>query len=123
MTEESPIPETQERQPCQPRVGAPHKSPIYVDQRYIKMWTSDFLAGVVDLNADETGCYAILLVLMADRGGPLPDDAQWLARRCNMTTRSFNRTVARLIDLGKIERRNGMLGNQRMMMEMGFSNR
>lgn len=88
------------------------------DQPYIKWWTSDFLTGVIDLTAEETGVYALLLTLMADRGGPLPDDAQWLARRCNTNTRAFNRSLNRLIDLGKIERRNDHLGNHRMMREI-----
>lgn len=92
------------------------------DQPYIKWWTSDFLTGVIDLSAEETGVYAILLTMMADRGGPVPcaspDDRQWLARRCNLTTRAFNRALARLTDLGKLQERNGLLGNRRMLAEI-----
>lgn len=92
------------------------------DAPYIKWWTSDFLTGVIDLSAEETGCYAILLSMMADRGGPLrfetPADRQHLARRCNQTTRAFNRCTTRLLDLGKLQDRNGWLGNKRMMAEI-----
>lgn len=92
------------------------------DQPYIKWWTSDFLTGVMDLSAEETGCYAILLTMMADRGGPLPcaskDDRQWLARRCNLTTRAFNRVLGRLVDLGKLEERRGLIANRRMIAEI-----
>ena len=92
------------------------------DQPYIKWWTSDFLTGVIDLSAEEIGVYAILLTMMADRGGPVPcadpSDRQWLARRCNTTTRAFGRALERLIALGKIEQRAGLLGNRRMMQEI-----
>lgn len=92
------------------------------DQPYIKWWTSDFLTGVIDLSAEETGVYAIILTMMADRGAPVPcgdqQDRQWLARRCNLTTRAFNRALARLIDLGKLEERDGLLGNRRMLAEI-----
>src|SRR3546814_5348741 len=85
---------------------------------YIKWWTSDFLNGVIDLTAEEIGVYAVLLALIADRGGPVTDDPQWLARRCGTTTRGFNRIRDRLMDAGKIERRNGLLGNRRMLAEV-----
>lgn len=92
------------------------------DQPYIKWWTSDFLTGVIDLSAEETGVYAIILTMMADRGGPVPcgdqQDRQWLARRCNLTTRAFNRALSRLTDLGKLEERDGLLGNRRMLAEI-----
>lgn len=92
------------------------------DQPYIKWWTSDFLTGVIDLTAEEAGVYAIILTMMADRGGPVPcadaADRQWLARRTNLTTRAFGRALTRLIDLGKLTERNGLLVNKRMMAEI-----
>jgi uncharacterized protein YdaU (DUF1376 family) len=88
------------------------------EQPYIKWWTSDFLNGVMDLTADEIGVYAVLLTLMADRGGPITNDSQWLARRCGTTTRAFNRIRDRLVELGKLELRSGLIGNRRMLAEI-----
>lgn len=88
------------------------------DAPWIKWFTSDFLNGVADLEADEIGIYAVMLTLQADRGAPIEDDPKWLARRCGTSTRRFNQVRARLLALGKLEARAGMLGNRRMMTEV-----
>lgn len=88
------------------------------DAPWIKWFTSDFLNGVSDLEADEIGIYAVVLNLQADKGAPIDDDARWLARRCGTSTRRFNQVRARLISLGKLEARAGMLANARMMAEV-----
>lgn len=88
------------------------------DSPWIKWWTDDFLMGVVDLAADEIGVYAVLLNLMASRGGPIPDDRRWLARRCGTGTRRFNQIIDRLTELGKLQHREGLIGNRRMIEEL-----
>lgn len=88
------------------------------DSPWIKWWTDDFLMGVVDLAADEIGVYAVLLSLMASRGGPIPDDRRWLARRCGTGTRRFNQIVDRLTEMGKLQHRDGLIGNRRMIDEL-----
>lgn len=82
---------------------------------YIPFFTSDFLNGVADLEDREIGIYTIVLMLMADQGGPIDDDARWLARRSGSTTRRVNQCLAALERAGKIERRNGLIGNRKML--------
>jgi len=90
----------------------------HVADPYINWYTANFLNACVDLQADEAGVYSILITLMADKDGPIDDDSAWLARRCNLSTRRFNQIRVRLIDLGKIQVRNGMLGNRTMLEEV-----
>jgi uncharacterized protein YdaU (DUF1376 family) len=85
---------------------------------WIKFFAGDFLNGVADLQADEIGAYIVILSLIWDRGAPIPDDAAWLARRAGMSTRRFNQVRGKLIGLGKIEARNGLLGNKRAIAEV-----
>jgi uncharacterized protein YdaU (DUF1376 family) len=85
---------------------------------WIKFYTSDFLTGVADLQAEEIGIYTVLLALIWDKGGPIADDAAWLARRSGTSTRKFNQVRARLIELGKLEARNGLLANRRALDEV-----
>jgi len=86
---------------------------------WIKFYTSDFLTGVADLQAEEIGIYTVLLALIWDKGGPIPDDPAWLARRAGTSTRKFNQVRNRLIELGKLEARDGLLGNRRAIQEVG----
>lgn len=88
------------------------ESPFY------KQFTSDFLNGIVDLVADEIGVYVVCYNLMYDRNGPIPDDPQWLARRCGTTTHRFNKIRAKLIKMGKLEVRGDQLGQPRTMKEI-----
>jgi uncharacterized protein YdaU (DUF1376 family) len=85
---------------------------------WIKFYTSDFLTGVADLQAEEIGIYTVLLALIWDKGGPIADDAAWLARRAGTSTRKFNQVRIRLIELGKLEARNGLLANRRALDEV-----
>lgn len=85
---------------------------------WVKFFTSDFLTGVGDLAADEIGVYTVILALMWDRGAPIPDDPAWLARRSGTSTRRFNQIRAKLIAAGKLEARNGLLGNRRAIAEV-----
>lgn len=80
---------------------------------WVKFFASDFLTGVGDLQADEIGAYMVVLALIWDRGAPIQDDSSWLARRAGTSTRRFNQIRARLIETGKLEARNGLLGNRR----------
>lgn len=88
------------------------------EKPWIKWFTSDFLNGIADLEADEIGIYAVILNLIADRGAPIADDPAWLARRAGTSTRRFNKVRERLIELGKLEVRNGLIGNRRMIAEV-----
>lgn len=85
------------------------------DAPYIPWFTSDFLNGVADLEDREIGIYTIILTLMGDQGGPIDDDPRWIARRSGSTTRRVNQCLNRLAELDKIERKNGVIGNRKML--------
>lgn len=71
--------------------------------RRINYWPDEFIVGVSDLKPDEIGCYWMVCSLMYSRGGPIPDDDQWIARVCNCSVRTWRAIKARLVTLGKIQ--------------------
>lgn len=91
------------------------------DSPYINWFTSDFLTGVAgaNMNAEQIGVYAIILNLIGDSCGPIDDDAAWLARRCNISTRKMSMILDELASMpNKIVRKNGLIGNKRMLAEV-----
>lgn len=82
---------------------------------WVKVFPSDLLNGIVDLDAEQRGVYLTIMAMIWDRGAPLPDDAQWLARRCGTSTRGFRRVRDSLIAEGKLEMRNGFIANRRAL--------
>lgn len=91
------------------------------DSPYITWYTSDFLNGVAsaDMTAEQIGVYAVVLNLIGDQGGPIDDDSAWIARRCNISTRRAGMILAELEAMpNKIVRRNGLIGNRRMLAEV-----
>jgi uncharacterized protein YdaU (DUF1376 family) len=90
------------------------------DSPWIKWFTGDFLTGVgaANLKADEIGVYTIVLNLIAERGRPIDDDRKWIAGQSGSTTRRCGQIIDRLIELGKLEVRGGLIGNPRMMAEV-----
>lgn len=90
------------------------------EKPWIKWFSSDFLNGVgaSNMGPEEIGIYAVVLSLMADRGAPIDDDRAWIARKAGTSTRKAGMILDKLIDLGKIEKRGGMLGNARMIREI-----
>lgn len=69
---------------------------------WYKRYPSDFISGTLSLTLEEKGAYSMVLDLMHDRGGPIPDDSQWIARVCGCSTRRWNQIRGRLIGEGKI---------------------
>lgn len=91
------------------------------DSPYITWYTSDFLNGVAsaDMTAEQIGVYAVVLNLIGDAGGPIDDDPAWIARRCNISTRRAGMILNELAAMpNKIQRRNGLIGNRRMLHEV-----
>lgn len=85
---------------------------------YIKLYTSDFLNGVIDLSVEEIGVYAVIIALIGDRGSPLELDYQWLGRRAGTSTRGAKAIVKSLAAKGKVEIRGNMLGQRRAIEEV-----
>lgn len=61
-----------------------------------------FLEGTQRLSPEERGCYTTVLDLIYDRGGPIPDDARWLAGWMNCSVRKWMTIRSVLIASGKI---------------------
>lgn len=76
---------------------------------WYKRYASDFIAGTISLTLEEAGAYSYIIDLLHDRGGPIPDDAQWIARVCGCSTRKWKTIRQRLIQAGKIYENEGAL--------------
>jgi uncharacterized protein YdaU (DUF1376 family) len=88
------------------------------DSPYINWYTSDFLHGVSDLTAEEGWVYTIVLMLIADKGAPINDDPASIGHRCKLSTRKTGAILTHLEAEGKISRRNGLIGNKRILSEV-----
>lgn len=85
---------------------------------WYKRYGADFVHGTLGLSLEEKGAYSLCLDLIYDRGGPIPDDARWLAGVCNVSVRRWNAIRDRLIDVGKLSCENGCLTNSRAEREI-----
>lgn len=86
---------------------------------WFKCNPADLLDGLLDLPSDEQGPYMTVLALIYVRGGPLPDDARWLAGNCRLSVRRWNVVRAALIVKGKLYLTgDGRLMNARAAKEM-----
>lgn len=80
---------------------------------WYKRYGGDFIQGTLHMTLEEKGAYSVILDLIYDRGAPIPDDPQWIARACGCSTRKWNQLRARLIELGKITASDGLIDNAR----------
>jgi len=76
---------------------------------WYKRFPSDFISGTISLTLEEAGAYSYIIDLIHDRGGPIPDDSQWIARVCGCSTRKWNTIRGRLIQAGKISEKDGQI--------------
>jgi uncharacterized protein YdaU (DUF1376 family) len=80
---------------------------------WYKRYGGDFVMGTMSLSLEEKGAYSLCLDLIYDRGGPIPDDARWLAGVCGVSLRKWATLRDRLIATGKLSPSDGFLTNQR----------
>jgi len=86
---------------------------------YFKCYPSDFLSGVVGLDAQEIGVYTVVLMMIYDRGGPVACDYKRLGLRCGLRPTSVQKVVERLIEYGKLHLDpHGRLTNSRAEKEV-----
>lgn len=85
---------------------------------WVKFFAGDFLNGVADLDAEQRGAYMTILCLIWDRGGPIPDDAGWLARRCGIGRRKWTILREQLVAMGKITIDGETITNRRAMRDL-----
>lgn len=81
--------------------------------RWYKRYGADFVAGTMALTLEQKGAYSLCLDLIYDRGGPIPDDARWLAGVCGVSLRKWASLRKALIAAGKLKATDGTLMNDR----------
>jgi len=85
---------------------------------WYKRYGAAFVHGSLGLTLEEKGAYSLCLDLIYDRGGPIPDDARWLAGVCGVSLRKWAALRASLISAGKIDAVDGHLTNRRAEREI-----
>lgn len=88
---------------------------------WYRRFPDNFIAGTVGLSLEEKGAYSLVLDLIYVRGGPVPDEARYIAGVCNCSVRKWNAIRQRLIDLGKITLIEGYLTNHRAEEEIAIA--
>lgn len=85
---------------------------------YFRFYPSDFMNGVRGLTAQEVGVYTMILCRIYEDGGPIEMHLKRLSTYCGMREKTFETVMKNLIDLGKIELKNGMISNSRADIEI-----
>jgi uncharacterized protein YdaU (DUF1376 family) len=87
---------------------------------WFKCYPSDFLNGVAELSPHEGFVYTIVIMRIYDEGGPIPDDPEKIARRCNMRLHKCKEAIDFLCagDDAKLIRQDGYLSNTRAQTEI-----
>ena len=80
---------------------------------WYKRYPSDFISGTLHLTLEQKGAYSIILDMIYDRGGPIEDNSQHIARVCGCSTRKWNQIRERLIEADKITVADGRIHNPR----------
>jgi uncharacterized protein YdaU (DUF1376 family) len=88
---------------------------------WYKRYGGDFVFGTMSLSLEEKGAYSLCLDLIYDRGGPIPDDARWLAGVCGVSVRKWHALRETLLSAGKLTARDGFLTNDRAEREIEIS--
>ncbi|MBB4120716.1 YdaU family protein [Martelella radicis] len=87
---------------------------------YVRFYMSDWLSATRGMKAAEMGVYFTLLALMYERGEPLTENHERLARQCGCTKKVFSQYLDVFLDDGKIIRSGGGLWNRRVEKEFQF---
>lgn len=76
---------------------------------WFKFYPADFMNGVRGLSAQEVGLYTMLLARIYEENGPVEYHPLRLSTYCGMREATFVKTLEKLLALGKITLRDGML--------------
>lgn len=89
------------------------------ERPWYRRFPSDFISGTLGMTLEEKGAYGIVLDLIYDRGGPIPDDSRFIAGACNCSVRKWNAIRDRLLIMGKLVMVEGdSLSNRRAEKEL-----
>lgn len=80
---------------------------------YFSFYPADFMNGVRGMSAQEVGTYTMLLCRIYEENGPVEYHVMRLATYCGMRAATFEKTVEKLVDLGKLSLADGWLSNRR----------
>ncbi|MCF6200359.1 MAG: YdaU family protein [Hyphomicrobiaceae bacterium] len=85
---------------------------------WYKRYGGDFVQGTLELTLEQKGAYSLVLDLIYDRGGAIPDNERWLAGVCGVSLRKWRTLKQALIDLGKIYVCGDKISNLRADIEL-----
>lgn len=85
---------------------------------WYKRYGAAFVHGSLGLTLEQKGAYSLCLDLIYDRGGPIPDDARWLAGVCGVSLRKWSSLREALVAAGKLVEIDGHLTNHRAEKEL-----
>lgn len=91
------------------------------ERPWYRRYPSDFLHGCAGMTLEQKGAYSVVLDLIYDRRGPIPDDARWIAGHCGCSVRMWNKVRAELIEAGKLTAEAGFISNPRAMREVDIA--
>lgn len=84
--------------------------------RHVDWYADEWITGTIDLDLAERGMFITACCLIYSRGGPvLPG---MLRSVCHEDLRTYNRCLKRLLDLGKLDLKDGYLSNKRCLSEL-----
>jgi len=85
---------------------------------YFRFYPGDFMRGVRGMTAQEIGLYTMLLCRMYEESGPIENHTLRLSTYSGMRLAAFEKTLDKLVQLGKIVSQNGVLYNDRAEVEI-----
>jgi uncharacterized protein YdaU (DUF1376 family) len=85
---------------------------------YYKAYPRDFIEGTIGMDFETKAAYRLVLDLIYMQGGALPDDARYISGLLGCSIKKWNSLRDALVSAGKIEVRNGVLGNLRADKEL-----
>ncbi|KQY20252.1 DUF1376 domain-containing protein [Rhizobium sp. Root483D2] len=85
---------------------------------YFDFYPADFMNGVRGLSAQEVGVYTMILCRIYEESGPIEFHVTRLSTYCGMRPATFEKTIGRLVDLGKFTLSGGVLSNRRAEVEI-----
>lgn len=69
---------------------------------WFKCYPRDFREGMTGLTCEERGAYSTLLLLIYERGAPIPDEDSWIAAQLWISVRAWKKVRASLVLKGKL---------------------
>lgn len=87
-------------------------------KQYYRRYPDDVLKASMGLSLEEKGAYSLCLDLIYSNGGPIPDDARWLAGVCGVSLRKWKSLRESLVSGGKLFVVGGRLSDKPSNLKM-----